>query len=196
RPVYLFKGTVIASIFHDSATAVVPIPESNSSDMVYSLSLLGDISASNHDTLCELAKSPTSVVEDALTSRKRGVYICSQDSKATSPDVPLPPGIVPWDDVFGDSSHLSPSLVQLLHEEAPIDYESLTDPSKFLPTRRPVKDPSDEDKMDYFKDNTVISDEDLWKQFKTDHIKSPSTLERLKALVLKMGGIFRPYVTT
>ncbi|KAJ3089414.1 hypothetical protein HDU96_003773, partial [Phlyctochytrium bullatum] len=197
NPVYLFKGTVIARIPHDSAAAVIPIPEAGPSDMAHALSVLGDVSAADHDTLREFAKSPSSIVSDTCTPRQRGVYVCSTDPKSRSPSTtPLPPGIIPWDDIFGESMHLSLSFAHLLHEEAPIDYESLTDPTKFLPTRRPVKDPSDEDKMDYFKDNTIISDEDLWKQFKTDHIKSPSTLERLKALVIKMGGIFRPYVTT
>ncbi|KAJ3088933.1 hypothetical protein HDU96_003952, partial [Phlyctochytrium bullatum] len=198
QPFHLFKGTVVATISHNPIEAAIPISEERQDDVPHTLSLLTQLCAS---------KNSSDVVNVAHVhgikppgDSPRSLYVSSEltapSSVAPSPSSDHGTGLAaapsPWISAYDDPW----PFVNLLHEDSPIDYESLTDPSKFLPTRRPVKDPSDEDKMDYLKDNTIVSDEDLWKQFQTDHIKSPSVLERLRTLVIKMGDIFRPYVVT
>ncbi|KAJ3268012.1 hypothetical protein HDU76_011529, partial [Blyttiomyces sp. JEL0837] len=195
--------TVIALVYdHPSADldAAIDIPESLLDDVPSMIYLATELA-----THPEIKTTQTflmhldNIISDAPPEPTTGYgddFVQPPPPPSADPvqEIDIPPLPFPdTDNVIEDSSSYTLSEFQTLTSET-------LEGSPVLPVneapRFKTKDTSEEEKMDYTKDKTIISDEELLKKFDFSHISDPKTKTRLEEFILKHGDVFRPYVIT
>ncbi|KAJ3267959.1 hypothetical protein HDU76_011545 [Blyttiomyces sp. JEL0837] len=170
--VEILPGTVLAIIYNDTSSrleAAIDIPEPLFAD-VPSLLFLATELASRPDitTTQSFLAHLDSIIESAESIPEKPLddFIQPPPPPEADPSIEIDhPPLPTWSSYVDDTS-----------TNLPLDkFSQNLDKQEFDPMRYKTKDTSQEERMDYIKDTSIISDEELLSKFDLSHITNEDT---------------------